>query len=229
MTINKFLSDKKALLLDMNSTFMFGEDRFGDEENYHEYYKKIGGQYSPRFVNELINNVYNYLDIRYTNKTYQNNFPSVDAAINTVSAIKIKEKELQLIIDTISFHEHGHITSDYVSKLYKLQEKYILALVIDIWSPKERWLKTFKDLHINELFSASSFSSDHGHVKPSPHGFIIVLEKINIPKEQCLVIGDSPRRDLGGARAAGIDCVLVGGKTDPSALEHFQTLLEIDD
>ena len=34
---------KEAILLDMNSTFMFGEDRFGEVEDYSEYYRSIGG------------------------------------------------------------------------------------------------------------------------------------------------------------------------------------------
>lgn len=38
--------NKKALLLDMNSTFMFGEDNFGKDEDFSIYYKKIGGQLS---------------------------------------------------------------------------------------------------------------------------------------------------------------------------------------
>ena len=30
---------KKALLLDMNSTFMFGEDRFADSDDFSLFYK----------------------------------------------------------------------------------------------------------------------------------------------------------------------------------------------
>lgn len=35
---------KQALLLNMNSTFMFGEDRFGDSENFSMHYAKLGEQ-----------------------------------------------------------------------------------------------------------------------------------------------------------------------------------------
>ena len=70
-----------------------------------------------------------------------------------------------------------------------MREKYILALDIDIWSPKERWLKTFNELGIAQLFFAISFSSDHGMVKPSPKPFEIVVEQIKIPKEECLMVG----------------------------------------
>jgi hypothetical protein len=40
-------------MLDMNGTFMFGEDRFGKEENFSHYYMSIGGEKSVEFVNDL--------------------------------------------------------------------------------------------------------------------------------------------------------------------------------
>ena len=63
-------------------------------------------------------------------------------------------------------------------------------------------------------------------VKPSPSPFELVVSQLDLPKEECLVVGDSVRRDLGGATAAGIDCVLVGGATDPGAAACYPGLLE---
>ena len=56
-----------------------------------------------------------------------------------------------------------------------------------------------------------------------------MVEKLGIQTTQALVIGDSVRRDLGGAKAAGIDCVLVGGSKSEDAvccLESMLTLLD---
>jgi len=102
----------------------------------------------------------------------------------------------------------------------------LLAAVIDIWAPKEAWLNVFEMSGISNLFSAMSFSSDHGIVKPSPSPFQLVLDKIGILNTEALVVGDSPRRDLGGANAANIDCVLVGGASHPEAIGCFKNLLE---
>lgn len=115
----------------------------------------------------------------------------------------------------------------YVDALFYLSERFILSVVIDIWSPKQRWLKTFDDSGISSIFSASSFSSDHGIVKPSPKPFDYVVQQLNLPKESCLVIGDSIRRDLGGSIAAGIDCILVGGSQDERAYGSYSNLLEL--
>ncbi len=74
-----------------------------------------------------------------------------------------------------------------------------------------------------------SFSSDHGMIKPSPKPFELVLEKLHILNTQAIVIGDSLRRDLGGAKNAGIDCILVGGAKHQDALGAFSSLLEFSD
>ena len=211
----------------MNGTFMFGEDRFDSSEDFSVHYQIIGGKLPKQEVNQIIRSAYNYLGHKYPDETYRHNFPSVRNAIDTVVKQDIPEKEIHNLIDTFAFHELGHIPEPYIDALYKLSERFLLSVVIDIWSPKKLWLETFDNLEINKLFLVSSFSSDHGMVKPSPEPFELVVNQLNVPKEQCLIIGDSPRRDLGGALAADIDCILVGGATDNRALGAFPNLLAL--
>jgi len=218
--------EKKALLLDMNSTFMFGEDRFGETEDYSLYYNKIGGTLKKEELNNIITSAYEYLDIRYPNAKYRNNFPSLEKAIQKTFHKKLSEEEIEKIIDTFAFHEMGYITQEYAEALHTLSKYFILAVVIDIWAPKKVWVETFEKHGILNLFSAISFSSDLGVVKPSPGAFELVVGQLNLLKGECLVIGDSVRRDLGGAMAAGIDCVLVGGASDSGALGCYPSLLE---
>ena len=211
-------SNKTTLLLDMNSTFMFGEDNFGESENFSEYYHNIGGELSGEEINEVIRYVYNYLDRRYPDEKYRECFPSIETVITDNSEYHFSSLALQKIIHTFAYHEMGSIPSEYVDILHKLNARYTLSVVIDIWAPKISWLSLFDDLGISQLFVASSFSSDHGMVKPSPSSFNMVVEKLGVNKENCLMVGDSIRRDLGGAEAAGIDCVLVGGAEHPNAV-----------
>ena len=220
---------KEALLLDMNSTFMFGEDRFGSDEDFSDYYRSIGGELSTDVVNGVIRRSYDYLDEKYPIEKYRHSFPSLEEAIEVTSNVVISASEKEKIIETFSFHEHGEIPIGYVAALKSLKEKFTLSLVIDIWAPKTMWVQTFQELGIWELFSAHSFSSDHGMVKPSPKPFDIVVNELNLPKEKCLVIGDSIRRDLGGSQAAGIDCVLVGGAKSDIAIGSYSNLLEFQE
>lgn len=220
------LRDKKALLLDMNDTFMFGADRFGEQEDFSRYYRRIGGRLPTGDLHRIIRSSHAYLDARYPDERYRHAFPSVAQAIDQVLDRDLPEAEKQHIVNTFAFHELGHIPPAFVEALQRLKTRFLLAAVIDIWSPKNAWLETFDETGVGELFAATSFSSDHGMVKPSPRPFEHVVDRLNLPKRACLVIGDSARRDLGGALAAGIDCVLVGGSKDPRAVGHYSTLLD---
>ena len=220
---------KKALLLDMNSTFMFGEDRFGDSEDFSLHYSKIGGTLPQSEINTIVRAAYQYLDTRYPDENYRHSFPSLESAIVEVTGRALNRDEINKIVDTFAFHELGYIPIEYVAALHKLRHRFTLAAVIDIWAPKAAWLKEFERAGISGLFSAASFSSDHGMVKPSPKPFELVLTQLGIDSSEAMVIGDSPRRDLGGAKSAGIDCILVGGAGHPDALKSVNNLLELCD
>jgi HAD superfamily hydrolase (TIGR01549 family) len=217
-------SGKKALLLDVNSTFMFGEDRFSEAEDFSAHYFKIGGVLSQIEINKIIRDVYEYLAARYPDETYRHNFPSLDTAIREADK-DLGAEEIDKVAQVFAFHELGYIPADYAAALHKLRERFTLAAVIDIWSPKTAWLHTFECAGIAHLFSAISFSSDHGMIKPSPKPFELVLKQLAISNAEAIVVGDSPRRDLGGAKNAGIDCILVGA-THPDALTSYSDLLE---
>ena len=79
------------------------------------------------------------------------------------------------------------------------------------------------------MCEATSFSSDCGMVKPSPHPFLKVLGEMQVNPQDAVMIGDSVRRDLGGATAAGMSCILVGGARHPSALESAASLIDVVD
>ncbi|MCB1875538.1 MAG: HAD family hydrolase [Chromatiales bacterium] len=218
------LRDKTALLLDMNSTFMFGEDRFDDAQDYSKIYRHVGGILPAARVNRLIAKAFEYLSVRYPDAGYRQHFPSVAEALRAVSEEPIAACEIARLVETFAYHERGHVSAEYVQVLHRLAEGFRLGLVIDVWAPKDSWLAHFQEIGIMELFEAISFSSDHRHVKPSPHGFRQVLAAMRLPPRQALFIGDSVRRDLAGARAAGLDCVLVGGARSALAMACYADL-----
>ena len=117
------LKDKKAILLDLNNTFMFGGDRFEDNEDYSEYYKSLGGKLPFDFVNELIKKVFDYLECRYPAEVYRHCFPSLRSAIENTSSEELSSSEVDRIIETFSFHEHGEIPEEYVVALKNLHKK----------------------------------------------------------------------------------------------------------
>jgi len=205
---------------------MFGEDNFGESEDFSIYYRELGGNISDKEINRIIRKIYSYLDTRYPDENFRHCFPTVESALGAILTEKIPEGEIPKVLQTFARHEIGFIPGEYISVLHALSKKFKLAVVIDIWAPKVTWLRLFDKLGISKLFLASSFSSDHGMVKPSAKPFELVLNKLGASKGQALVIGDSIRRDLGGAVAAGIDCVLVGGAQHSNAIACYENLLE---
>ena len=221
------LLKKRVFLVDMNGTFMFGGDRFGLHEDYSRYYRNIGGELSHSAINAIVRGVYEYLELKYEDPAYRECFPSIRSAISETIGYRIPQDEIERIISTFAHHELGFIPPQYVSMLGALSRHYMLTAVVDIWSPKRKWLEVFEQTGVDRLFRMAVFSSDHGCVKPSRYPYDQILDGLAVSASDALVIGDSPSRDLEGALAAGIDCVLVGGATDPGALGSFENLLEL--
>ena len=138
----------------------------------------------------------------------------------------LSERDLDLLIDTFAHHERGIVPPEYAVAINRLSQYFRLGLVIDIWAPKARWLETLTQCGVLSVCEATSFSSDCGVVKPSPLPFLKVLTEMQVNPEDALVIGDSVRRDFGGATAARISCILVGGAKHPSALASVASLID---
>jgi len=219
--------EKTHLFLDMNGTFMFNQDRFGDNEDYYQTYKTLAGSLSRETVNEVIRSAYQYLAQRYPLVEYRECFPTVKDAIDRVSNYDLSNEEIESLVDVFAQHEIGDIPLAYQYSLKRLHEKFTLALVIDIWAPKQRWLELFNSYGLWHIFSDATFSSDLGIVKPSPIPMAQLINRLQVEKGKCLVIGDSVRRDLGAARAAGLDCVIVGKQRDDKAMAHFIDLIQL--
>ena len=210
---------------DMNNTFMFGEDRFDDTQDYSLVYRQLGGNLPGVRVNQLIGDVMDYLLPRYPDPEFREAFPSIPMALAAVAGESLSSEEISTLTTTFAMHERGHIPPAFIDALRQLATHFRLGLVIDIWAPKDLWLQYFRETGIVDWFEAISFSSDHACVKPSPHGFRQVLQAMNLQAQDALFIGDSVRRDLGGAQAAGLDCVLVGGAESEQAVAAYPDLV----
>jgi FMN phosphatase YigB (HAD superfamily) len=217
-----------TVLLDMNDTFMFGADRFGANEDYSRIYYQLGGKIEHSQVNQLIESAYNYLDVRYPDPQYRETFPSLrEAFLSVEDGNSLLEEDVELLIETFAHHELGAVPAEYAASIKCLSQRFRLGLVIDIWAPKTLWIKALNQCGVLPLCEAMSFSSDCGMVKPSPRPFLTVLEEMRVDPQDAVVIGDSVRRDLGGASAAGISCILVGGASHPSALGSVASLIDV--
>jgi HAD superfamily hydrolase (TIGR01509 family) len=60
-------------------------------------------------------------------------------------------------------------------------------------------------------------------LKPNPRGFLRACETWRVRPREVLVIGDRPEVDAVGARAAGMPCVIIGGRgsVGPGGADYF--------
>jgi FMN phosphatase YigB (HAD superfamily) len=219
-----------TILLDMNDTFMFSADRFSTDEDYSVIYHQLGGSMESIRVNQLIQAAHDYLAIRYPDPHYRETFPSLRSAFVDIAGFEsLAERDLELLVETFSHHELGFVPPEYAAVINKLSQKFRLGLVIDIWAPKTLWIKALTQCGVLAICECASFSSDCKIVKPSPRPFLNVLSQMQVNPQDAVVIGDSISRDLRGATAAGIDCILVGGAEHQSALRSVATLIDLVD
>jgi putative hydrolase of the HAD superfamily len=60
-----------------------------------------------------------------------------------------------------------------------------------------------------EHFDVVCISESIGVQKPDPEAFRRLAERLGVEPEECLFVGDNPLHDIEGARAVGMDALLV--------------------
>jgi putative hydrolase of the HAD superfamily len=227
-TMTTLLDEFRVILLDMNGTFMFGEDRFGPNEYFYEAYRALGGNaLSPDEVDSSIRDCHQSLWKLYENPARYDDFPSVAERIRRFGGAP--EAELPLLEQVFAAHELGSIPPEYATLLRRLSQTHRLGLVTNIWSRKGTWLAEFARAGVANVFACEIFSSDTRSIKPSPALFRQALQ--SFPREtKILFIGDSLQRDMLPAKALGLTTVWVSSAIDhPSCVDHkLGSLLEID-
>jgi HAD superfamily hydrolase (TIGR01509 family) len=79
--------------------------------------------------------------------------------------------------------------------------------------------ETVKHLGLRQYFDPFVTSVSAGYRKPSPHIFQTVLDAWKIPAEHIVMIGDSPSKDIAGAKAVGMKTIWL--KTDAKELDNM--------
>lgn len=90
--------------------------------------------------------------------------------------------------------------------LERLQARYRLGIVSDA-----QWVFTDPELEMTDLarfFPVIILSSRVGRKKPDPRIFAEAVLRLGVRPAETVYVGDSPERDLVGARNAGIRCIL---------------------
>ena len=223
------LDEYPVVLLDMNRTFMFGEDRFGPGEDYAATYRTLGGALPSARVNALVTACHARLGALYPDPAYHDRFPTVADAVRSLpGAEDLGDDDLVRLDRTFALHELGRVPAAHAAALRRLASSHRLALVADVWAQPEPWVRELARAGVLDAFEARVFSSEIGSVKPSPRPFRAAMASLGVGPGDCVMVGDSARRDVGGAAAAGIASVWVGrGEAPAGALAAVGDLVDL--
>ena len=108
---------------------------------------------------------------------------------------------------TFSSSASYRLFDDALPALRELESAgYRLALISNF----EQWLEEMLvELEVGHIFEISVISGIEGIEKPDPEIYRRALEKVGVPAERTVHIGDSPKMDVEPARSVGMHTILL--------------------
>ena len=207
----RFIDQFDVVLLDVSHTFMFDVDRFSDTEDYGTTYRQVGGNLlSNGEIHRTIAALFDSLLADYEDPNCYDSFPSVPSYLKVLPESKnLPAGEIQLLAQVFAMHEVGTIPATHAKALHRLHETHRLGVISNIWSSSHLYLREFERVGIRNLFDVLIFSSDHSCIKPSPYIFAKAIEAFDVDRAKIVFVGDSLKRDIAGAKAAGLSSVWI--------------------
>lgn len=99
------------------------------------------------------------------------------------------------------------IYDDVIPTLEELASRDIPMAIVSNWD--ERLRPLLEELRLDGYFEAIMISSELYFTKPSNVIFDHAIRKLGVPAGSVLHVGDSVREDVGGAKAAGLQSLLL--------------------
>ncbi len=225
------LGQYSVLMLDMNGTFMFGQDRFGSEEDFFSTYSKVGGQQlSANEVAGFISECVALLWAINGDKKRFDDFPTVAEVLRSETlGFDLPDSELDLLEQVVALHELGQVPSEMVDTLRHLSKSHDLILVSNIWSKKGIWVDHLRRVGALNLFEETVFSSDHRCIKPGYRIYEIALGLTQVPLRDIVFIGDDPVCDVSTPKALGMATIHVVGTGESNRHDADRVVKRLSD
>jgi putative hydrolase of the HAD superfamily len=96
---------------------------------------------------------------------------------------------------------------DVLRTLERLHRRYHLGIITN-GATEIQWGK-IRRLGVEPYFDTILISQEVGIAKPDPRIFEMALSRVPCRPEEAVMVGDSPDRDIAGARAAGLHALWV--------------------
>jgi putative hydrolase of the HAD superfamily len=197
---------------------------------YHDVCKRLGLEVAPDLIERRIWEVWGEMDraIPPGQDRYAH-FPGGEdeywmrfakRVLEQAAGVTLKDgfavRAMEQIRDAFMTPSAWQVFPDVRPALDRLVDEGVRLAVVSNWD--SRLPQVLEMLELTAYFEQVAVSHLEGVEKPDPRIFHVVLDRLEIAPEDALHVGDVPELDLDGARAAGVDCVLVDrkGKIDAS-------------
>jgi putative hydrolase of the HAD superfamily len=115
--------------------------------------------------------------------------------------------------------------SDAPSALAALRERgYRLGVISNADGRVRRLLE---EAGLSRFLDVVVDSAEAGVEKPDPRIFLAATDALGLPPGQCAYVGDIYEIDVIGARAAGLEAILIGPGEAPEGVRRVATLTEL--
>ena len=155
--MDNVLDRYEAVLLDMNGTFMFGEDRFGPAQDYYATYRGLSGmRLTPGAVRRAVDDCYGRMAALYEDSGAYRRLPASAGGAGPVAGVHAgcRPPRSKLVEGVIARHELGRVPDEYAAALHRLAATHRLGVVTNLWSRKPPWLDELRRAGVLDLFAA---------------------------------------------------------------------------
>jgi HAD superfamily hydrolase (TIGR01549 family) len=100
------------------------------------------------------------------------------------------------------------------------REGYLIGLITNGWYGCDVLQRELDRCHLGRAFDCITVSCDAGWLKPHPEIFYTALRGLGVEPPETVMVGDSPRTDIAGAKLLGMRAVLKrNGRRQPRDTE----------
>jgi putative hydrolase of the HAD superfamily len=121
------------------------------------------------------------------------------------------------LYDEWAEHHHFSLYDDAVETLQALRGQ---GLRLGLISNSHRCLLSFQShFELDGLIAVAVSSPDHGYMKPHPQIFTAALQALQLRPDEAVMVGDSLKQDVRGARRVGMHGVLIARGDLPADID----------
>lgn len=185
----------QAILFDLSETLL---DRAKSLDQYmRQHYKRYEKQWGHVGVEDFCR--------RFTELDCRGYAPKLEVYRELLEEFNVKgltPEDMSKDYRT-EFQKHAQAFPMMKETLLELRKRgYLIGIITN--GVAEFQKRNMEALGLTELVDVTVISETEGLKKPARAIFLRASERLGVAPEQCLYIGDHPRNDVGGARAAGM-------------------------